>query len=287
MRGTVSRCAAALLLALGVATTAQGQRARDDSLRIVFFDVGQGDAAMIVTPEGKHILVDAGPDGARITSLLEPYALTTLDLVVASHNHADHIGGMADIFAKYQVKEYLENGVPALTKTYRRTVDAVTKEKGLTVREATSRRFRAGSASLTILAPVGADESQNNNSVGLALEFGTFSAVFSGDAEGRELDNWLGVWSLTHVSVLKASHHGSTNGVTPGWMAALTPRVVVVSVGAGNTYGHPAKDVLLGWQSQGARVYRTDAVGTITVSAARDGGFSVTTSSGAMPWVSR
>lgn len=269
------------------ASVAQAQRAVDDSVRIVFFDVGQGDAALVSTPEGKHILIDAGPDGPRIISLLEAYGLHVLDLVVASHNHADHIGGMPDVFATYNVREYMENGVPALTRTYRRTVEAVEREKGLVVREATWREFRTGSAVLRILAPLHDDESQNNNSVGLQLQFGSFSAVFSGDAEGPELDGWLAVWDMKNVSVLKASHHGSVNGVTPRWMAALTPKVVVVSVGAGNQYGHPAKDVLIGWQSQGARVYRTDAVGTITIAAARDGGFSVRTSSGAMAWVSR
>ena len=196
------------------AAAAQGQRASADSIRIVFFDVGQGDAALITTPEGKHILIDAGPSGPRIMSLLEAYGLHTLDMVIASHNHADHIGGMADVFAAYQVKEYMDNGVPALTKAYRRTVEAVEKEKGIKVRTASWREFSAGEARLRVLPPPHVDEAQNNNSVGIWVTFGRFDAVFTGDAEGPELNSWLAAWNMSGLRVVKASHHGSFNGAT-------------------------------------------------------------------------
>ena len=155
------------------------------------------------------------------------------------------------------------------------------------MREARERTFSVGPARFSVLPPMWEDDSQNKNSVGLRLEFGKFSAVFPGDAESAQLDWWLTWWPMERVNVLKTSLHGSAAGITSKWMDSLAPKVVVVSAGAGNHAGHPDKEVLIGWQSQGARVYRTDAVGTITVAAARDGGFSVTTSSGAMPWVSR
>ena len=139
---------------------------------------------------------------------------------------------------------------------------------------------------LHILSPPHAEGAltQNDNSVGVLLEYGSFSAVFTGDAEATELRLWLAVYEFKSVSVLKASHHGSINGANANWVATLRPRVVAISVGANNQYGHPSTELMLGWSAAGARVYRTDAFGTITVSAVENGGFSVTTSSGAMPW---
>lgn len=277
-----------VLVALcAVTITAHAQRTSTDSLRLVFFDVGQGDAAMISTPDGRHILIDAGPSEAGIAARIADYGVRTLDLVVASHNHADHIGGMPDVFATMHVLQYMDNGVPALTRVYRRTVDAVTSHKALRLREATSREFRAGKLVLRILAPPRFDESQNGNSVGIWVQYGSFSAVFAGDAERGELLTWLGSYHLGPARVVKASHHGSLNGTIPLWMTALSPRLVVVSVGAANQYGHPATEVLAGWASVGARVCRTDSMGTITISAAQDGGFRVRTATGAVEWVSK
>jgi len=282
------QCRRFVVAALWVlASAVQGQAVKNDSLQVIFFDVGQGDAAMIVTPDGKRVLIDAGPSGAQIVPQLTALGVKSLDLVVASHNHADHIGGMPDVFEAFQVKAYTDNGIPALTRVYRRTVEAVENEKGLKVFAATPREFKLGKAAVRILTPPHQDDSQNDNSIGIWLQYGSFTAVFSGDAEQKELDWWMGAYNLPSVGVLKAGHHGSINGVTEDWMRMMAPRIVVISVGADNQYGHPSKDVLLGWAGRGARVYRTDAVGTITISAAENGRFSVRTTSGEMPWVTK
>ncbi|MEK7401868.1 MAG: MBL fold metallo-hydrolase [Gemmatimonadota bacterium] len=269
------------------AADARAQRASADSVRLVFFDVGQGDAALVITPNGKHILIDAGPSGANVAALLDAYDVKTLDLVVASHNHADHIGGMPEVFAAMNVLEYVDNGVPALTQAYRRLVDAVENENGLRFRQPTARDFRAGGVIVRVLRPWEQDRSQNNNSVGIWLQFGSFNVLFGGDAERPQLGYWLLNYHLPPVSVLKASHHGSFNGVSEPWAIRLEPRLVVVSVGAGNQYDHPDPRVMEAWTSINSRVYRTDSVGTITVSAAEGGGFSVRTTKGSVPWVSK
>ena len=267
---------------------AHAQGVAPDSLRLTFFDVGQGDAALITAPNGKQILVDAGPGGAHIVPQLKALGVTTLDLVVASHNHADHIGGMADVFGAFTVREYVDNGLPALTSVYRRTVDAVEQHKGLTIRAAEWQRYRMGDMKVQMLGPPHGDESQNNNSIGLLVEYGSFSALFTGDAEREELKLWgFLLRRVPRVSVLKASHHGSANGISGGWLGQLAPKAVVISVGANNQYGHPSTDVLLAWSAAGARVYRTDGFGTVTVTAAADGGFSVRTARGDAAWVSK
>jgi len=267
-----------------LASPGQAQRPTADSLRVVFFDVGQGDAALITTPEGKHILIDAGPGRTSLTAQLDSLGVQTLDLVISSHNHADHIGGMADVFAKYRVLQYMDNGVPALTAVYRRTVDAVDAEKGLQFRRAEPRVFRFGPVSVAIMAPRHVDLSQNDNSVGIVVKYGSFSGVLTGDAERSELEYWLAAYQLGKVSLVKASHHGSWNGTTAAWVSMLRPQLLVVSVGASNQYGHPDARVVEAYQSMGARVYRTDSVGTVTVRVSADGGFNVRTTSGLLPW---
>jgi competence protein ComEC len=266
---------------------AGGQAPKDDSLRITFLDVGQGDATLIRTPDGKNVLIDAGPSGERVLAHLAALKVKVLDLVIASHNHADHIGGMAAVFDSLQVREYMDNGLPTLTNAYRRTVDAVEREPGLKVRPAINRKIGAGAAILEILEPPRARGAgtQNDNSVGVLLHYGGFRTVFTGDAEVAELRLWMALYDFRSASVVKASHHGSVNGASADWMAMLRPRIVVISVGANNQYGHPSTEVMLGWSATGARVYRTDAMGSITVAAVKNGGFSLTTSSGVMPWV--
>ena len=173
----------------------------------------------------------------------------------------------------------------ALTQIYRRTVDAVDAEAGLRFLRADARMIRVGDLEVQVLSPPHADLSQNDNSVGLWLKYGGFSAVFTGDSERGELEMWQAAYAMRSVSVMKAAHHGSWNGASGDWVSVLAPKVVVVSVGANNQYGHPDVRVLEAWRSVGARTYRTDSVGTVTVKASRNGGFSVTTQSGLLPFV--
>jgi competence protein ComEC len=109
--------AVACLVACAGAASASAQ-----SLTIRFLDVGQGDAALVVTPEGQRALIDAGPSGAGVANYVRALGYDTLDLVVASHNHADHIGGMAAVLQGAVVRFYLDNGLPHTTATYRRTI---------------------------------------------------------------------------------------------------------------------------------------------------------------------
>ena len=184
------------------------------TLRILQLEVGQGDAALITTPEGRHILIDAGPRDARVAEWLNALGVDTLELVVASHAHADHIGGMPDVLASTVVRQYMDNGLPHTTATYRRTMMAVEREPGLAYRDATARTFTVGTVTLRVLPPARVDASQNNNSVGVLVSHGSFRALFTGDSERRQLAHWLATDSIARVHVLKAAHHGARNGVT-------------------------------------------------------------------------
>jgi beta-lactamase superfamily II metal-dependent hydrolase len=242
-------------------------------LEIRFLDVGQGDAVLI-REGGKNVLVDAG-GSARIATYLQSFDIDTIDLVVASHNHADHIGGMTAVFQSAVVRFYLDNGVPATTATYQRTMSAVTSS-GAQYLRATARTITLGTATIQIIPPPAGND-QNNSSVGVLVEFGEFHALLTGDSELKELRSWLAEGSIRRVNVVKVAHHGSNNGSSGEWVNATRPQVAVISVGAGNSYGHPSPGAIAGWEASGARVYRTDRDGGVLVLANDDGSFVVTT----------
>jgi beta-lactamase superfamily II metal-dependent hydrolase len=240
-------------------------------LEIRFLNVGQGDAALL-RESGKTALIDAGSEA--VVAYLHRLGIDTLDLVVASHNHADHIGGMTGVFSSAVVRYYLDNGVPHTTATYRRTIQAV-QASGAQYLRAANRTITLGAARLHVIpGPPGQDH--NNSSVGVLAEYGGFRALFTGDSEHDELRYWLSTGTIPQVHVVKVAHHGSWNGTSAEWVAATQPAVAVISVG-NNGYGHPSPNVVAQWQQAGARVYRTDQDGSILVLANTDGSFVVTT----------
>jgi beta-lactamase superfamily II metal-dependent hydrolase len=259
------------LIPLGIALLAlplQGQQ-----LELRFLDVGQADAALI-SEGGKTALVDAGASG-DIMLQLQTLGIDTIDLVVASHNHSDHIGGMTAVLSGTVVRYYLDNAVPHTTATYQRTIQAVAASGAQYLRP-TARTIALGAAQLRVLPPPPSGD-QNNSSVGILVQYGEFRALLTGDSELYELQHWLNNDAVPRVHVLKVAHHGSGNGTSAAWVQATRPQVAVISVGARNSYGHPSPGVIRQWESVGARVHRTDLEGTVLVFANKDGSFVVTT----------
>jgi competence protein ComEC len=198
-------------------------------------------------------------------------------LAIASHNHADHIGGLAEVLTLFRPQFYMDSGIAATTLTHARVLEAVAAA-GSQLLEPVARRVSLGDVTLTVVPPPRiAAWDQNDNSIGLVVEYGAFRLSLAGDAEPREWA-WWGThhpeW-LTPVHVHKASHHGSINGDTTDRIAQLSPEVVVVSAGAGNSYGHPDRDALRLYEENGASVYRTDVHGTVVVEAQRSGAYTV------------
>jgi beta-lactamase superfamily II metal-dependent hydrolase len=259
---------AALLLA---AVTA----ADTPAVHITFLDVGQGDATLIESPAGKRALVDGGRGTWAVTEMLKAMGVDTLDLVVATHADVDHIGGLDGVLLQLPVRSYLDNGRPHTTSAYRELMDVV-EWSGVTYLAPVARTIALDSVTLRVLPPWPEARDQNNASVGLLLEYGAFRALLVGDAEQDALNHFLRLGVPT-VSVLKASHHGARNGVTPGWVQATKPRIVVISVGARNAYGHPDPYALRYYGLYAEAIYRTDRDGGIVVSGRRDGSFTVTT----------
>jgi competence protein ComEC len=252
------------------------------AVEIVFLDVGQGDAALITAPDGRRVLIDGGPLGSGVATYLRRRGIDTLDLVVASHNHADHIGGLDEVFATVGVRHYMENEVPSATGAYDRLVDAVA-QSGALVLKARQRSIGLGDLRIHVLpSPPGA-VSQNDRSIGLVVQLGEFYAMFTGDAEEETIRWWVAELPLPTMSVVKVSHHGARDGTIPEFVRATNPSVAVISVGARNQYGHPAMSAVNMWRAVARYVLRTDRDGIVAVIGMADGSMRLSTSRGAPP----
>ncbi|MDQ3310433.1 MAG: MBL fold metallo-hydrolase [Gemmatimonadota bacterium] len=244
-------------------------------LEIRFLDVGQGDAILIRSGD-KVALVDAGSSD-NVVQKLRAAGVGHIDLAVASHNHADHIGGMDAVLDSLPVRMYLDNGHPATTRIQARVLQRV-ESRNITYLQVTTRNIGLGNATLRVLPPpqiaTGAEE-QNNRSVGLIVEQGTFRALLTGDSETQAINGWLEANMIPEVNVLKAAHHGSRNGVTPAWLARTRPEVVVISLAADNSYGHPHVAALRLYCAGDRRVFRTDWHGDVVVRVEPSGRYQV------------
>ena len=252
-----------VLMLIWVATAFAG------TLQVHVMDVGQGDSILIEAPDNKKVLIDASTDGAKVADRLIARGVEKLNLVVATHPHADHIGGMAAVLKRIDVGMYVDNGMTHNTLTYLRTTQAVEK-KEIPYRAAMNgRTFNIGSeATLTILHPrstllKGTRSDLNSNSVIMRLQHKNICFLFMGDAEDpteRDLLNR----GLEPCEVLKVAHHGSGHSTSDSFLRAVKPKYAAISAGAGNRYGHPDPETLQRLASAEVEVHRTDIAGNIT-----------------------
>ena len=266
-----------LLLALALtAGVPVGLSPQDASLELRFLDVGQGDA-ILITLGHQAVLVDAGR-GDDIVLVLNEQGIDSLVAAIASHNHDDHIGGMDAVIADYPIGRYLSNGRAPANRNARSIEEWLTK-KQVARPPPPWEPIRLGDARITVfpsaLDPAAATE--NNSSLGVLVERGAFRALLTGDSEVEELNGWMAAGLIPDVDVLKAAHHGARNGVTPGWLERTKPEVVVISVGASNSYGHPDPWAMRYYQLHDRKVYRTDQVGTVIVTVDPEGRYQVGT----------
>jgi len=249
--------------------------AQAEAVEIIFLDVGQGDAIVIRSPEGRVALVDAG-QVVNVANLLRQHGVEAIDIAIASHAHADHISGMENVIRSIPVSYYMDNGVPHNTSAYMNLMMTL-QASNITYLEAMARTIELGSVTLRVLEPppwTNAESEQNNSSIGLVVEYGEFKVLLTGDSEIDEINHFLQV-GVPDVTVLKAAHHGSRNGVSPAWLSATKHEVVVISTGLNNQYGHPDPWALRYYEAVASEVYRTDWHGEVTVYGQRNGSYAV------------
>lgn len=239
------------------------------SLDVVVIDVGQGDSILLISPEGKTMLVDAGPKGAfdRIQKTLDAHHVASLDVVVATHPHEDHIGSMADVLSSYPVGTFVtipsENdadGIPAALAENGCAV--VYAEGGTTIPWAES-------CTVTVLNPApGYDtepENLNDRSVVLHVRYVDTAVLLTGDAEELAEKRMLDTFprSMLRADVLKLGHHGSSSSTGFSFFLAVDPDFAVASCGAGNDYDHPHKETLSLLHDTRTAFYSTDTDGAV------------------------
>lgn len=259
----------ALVWALLCAVLALGAPAWAGGLVVDMLDVGQGDSVLIRT-EQKTVLIDAGLRKANVVQQLKKLGVDHLDLVVTTHPHADHMGGMAAVLEVFKPKIYMDNGLPHTTKTYQELMTLIEEEKipYRTAKQGMNLNLGA-EATFKVLWPRerpirGTRSDLNSNSVVLKLTHGEKTFLFTGDAE-EPTEQALQQLDVGKVDVLKVAHHGSGHSSTPGFLRAVDATFALVSCGEGNRYGHPDPESMKRLKRSGALIFRTDLSGQIRV----------------------
>lgn len=241
------------------------------NLEISYLDVGQGDAAYIRVNDF-DILIDAGPrsDADKLLKQLEEKNIDDFEIVIATHPHEDHIGGMVKVFEKYDVESFYMPKVTHTTKTFENMINAVSNEglKVKVIKEGTSFDLGEG-ARIDVYSPIYESyEEFNDYSPIMKLTFGNTSYMFTGDAEAHAEQEVVAKYPKNlDADVLKFGHHGSSTSSTKEFVEAVSPEYGVISCGVDNKYGHPHRETLQTIDTHGIKAYRTDKQGQITITS--------------------
>jgi beta-lactamase superfamily II metal-dependent hydrolase len=241
------------------------------TVSVHFFDVGQGDSEMIELENGQCILIDAG-DSEHANSLVQKIkalGYSKIDYLVATHPHADHIGGMEKLVTSFDIGEIFMPRASTNTKTYESLLQAIS-DKGLTITTAKAGKtlYSSDDTQIKFIAPLSDSyEELNNYSAVIRLDCGNTSFLFMGDAEKEVEDELLSAYSRSELDcdVLKVGHHGSRYSSTSSFLSAVSPTYAVIEVAQDNSYGHPHSQTLTRLNDVGARVLCTDEESDITI----------------------
>ncbi len=278
-RRSLLACAGLLGLFLSGAIAAlyhPSPRITGGKLEITAIDVGQGDSLLVVSPEGKTMLIDGGGTIGPFRGefdfgedVVSPYlwfrGLDHLDIVVLSHAHDDHIGGLARVVENFHPQELwvgINPETPVLNRLY-----GVASANGVRVsRHVAGETFDWSSTHIRILSPpadwLPKSQPKNNDSLSFLITYGHTSALLAGDLE-KKMEKLVATES-PHAELLKVAHHGSSTSTTPELLDAVHPEFAVISVGFHNSFGHPRQAVLERLQAAHVKTYRTDRLGAIT-----------------------
>ena len=266
----------ALLTGCGAPAEPTAPATDGDALAVHYIDVGQADCALLECG-GEFMLIDGGnvEDSSLVVSYLEKQGVQELALVVCSHAHEDHVGGLPGVLAVYPTK-----AVWSPTKTYSsKCFDDFlyyTDQQGLSITiPKAGDSFSLGTAQITVLGPVTSYAEPNNTSIILMVQFGENRFLFTGDMEVEAENDMLDAGAKVKADVLKVGHHGSNTSTGYRFLYEVDPAYAVISVGEDNSYGHPHEEPMSRLHDADVIIYRTDEMGTIlTISDGKNISFS-------------
>ena len=238
-----------------------------NGLTIHFLDVGQADCALLEC-DGKYMIIDGGnvEDGQMVVSYLKQMGVETLEAVVCTHSHEDHVGGLPAVLSVFDAKTVYSPVTEYNTKVFRDFVEKAENRAGSITVPAPGDQFTLGSTSITVLGPVKEYDDPNNTSIVLKVSYGESDFLFTGDmetpAENDMMDHW-GESFNWDAEVLKVGHHGSDTSTGYRMLYYTDPEHGVISVGEGNKYNHPNEAPLSKLADAEVVVMRTDKLGHI------------------------
>ncbi len=268
---------AALVTAAGaLALHAPTPQLRPGVLEVTLLDVGQGDAILVVSPQGRTLLIDAGgslvgpvSDFDMGEDVVSPYlwsrGIRQLDAVALTHAHADHIGGLRSVLANFRPAELWVGQNPP-TPAFRDLLETASEHGVRVIGRAEGDAFDFGGSRVEVLAPPRdwklAQRPRNDDSLALWITFGETSALLAGDVE-RRIERRVAE-HLPESELLKVPHHGSATSTSVELLDAVQPKFAAISVGFRSPFGHPKPEVLARLAERGVRTYRTDTLGALT-----------------------
>ena len=278
-RGSILGIILILFLLAGCSLTIETQAgppiSEESFLKVHFIDVGQGDATLIqqINQDNTYnMLIDAGNngDGEYLVEYLKDQGVKTLDYIIGTHPHSDHIGGLDDVIKGFQVGAIIMPKVMANTRTFEEVMEAVSN-KGLSITSPVpGTSYPLGEAEFTILAPNSDDyASLNDYSIANRIVFGSNSFIFTGDAEALSEEEILNNFNKRDLAsdVFKLAHHGSSTSNTEDFLEAINPSYGIISCGQDNSYGHPHREIMAQLKARNILVFRTDLHGTIVINS--------------------
>jgi competence protein ComEC len=253
----------------GSAIPAVAQAPATATATIEFLNAGQGDATLIRTQEGKVALIDAGPNGG-ILDLLRQRDVTKIDLLVLTHHHLDHYGGMDEVVKEFKPTAFLDSESSFTSPSYLKLLKLIDTE-GISVFHpipGKTRTIELGTIILTILPQPDEDHAnENNNSIGLRVQHGDAAVLMTGDSQEAERTVWKANSSklLADCDVLKLAHHGSRNGTDDEWLDLVKPKLAVAMCGLNNSFHHPHKETVELLADKSIPFKRTDTDGPVKI----------------------
>lgn len=242
----------------------------DGLLHVYYLNIGQGDGILVRTPSSEYMLIDGGPDDKVLQeiSAVMPFYTRTIDVMMLSHPHADHVDGLIDVLERYEVKHVMITGVSYGYAGYEKFLD-VAREREVPITFVNGRNdYKLGNMVVDIVYPfhslAGSHfENVNNSSIAFRLLYGERSFYFSGDLEIEGERKLVETNLDLYADVFKAGHHGSRTSSSEDLLDRVQPRWAVISCGVDNPFKHPHPETIAHLQERGIAVYRTDLDGRV------------------------